>query len=61
VIDNRGDKGGIWVVGGSELSLIMKNLADKDIHFKFFPGGVPYMQDETMRYRDGWFLRTHPI
>lgn len=61
VIDHREDKGGIWVVGGSELSLIMKNLADKGIHFKFFPGGVPYVQDETTRYRDGWFLRTHPI
>lgn len=60
VIDNRQDKGGIWAVGGNELSLLMKKLADRGIHFKYIPGGVPYVSGATTRYRDGWFLRNYP-
>jgi very-short-patch-repair endonuclease/DNA polymerase III delta prime subunit len=61
VIDNRSEKGGIWAVGGEELSSLMKTLADKGFHFRYIPGGVPYDNGATTRYRDGWYLRNYPV
>ena len=59
VIDNRADRGGIWVIGGNELSTVMQMLATKGIHFKFIPGGVPYRSGSANHYVDGWFLRSY--
>jgi hypothetical protein len=59
VIDNRADRGGIWVIGGNELATVMQMLATKGIHFKFIPGGVPYRSGSANHYVDGWFLRSY--
>src|SRR5260221_3373442 len=59
VIDNRADRGGIWVIGGNELATVMQVLAAKSIHFKFIPGGVPYRSGSANHYVDGWFLRSY--
>ncbi len=59
VLDHRSDRGGIWVIGGNELSTVMQMLATKGIQFKFIPGGVPYRSGSANHYVDGWFLRSY--
>jgi hypothetical protein len=59
VIDNRAEKGGIWVIGGNELSTMMQMLATKGFQFKFIPGGVPSRSGLANYYIDGWFLRSY--
>ena len=58
VIDNREKGGGVWVVGGSELSPIMQTLAAKGILFKLYPGGLQRQLGPTARTTDGWFIKS---
>jgi len=58
VIDNREKDGGVWVVGGSELSPIMQTLAAKGIHFKLYPGGLQRQLGPTASTTDGWFIKS---
>ena len=58
VIDNRGKGGGVWVVGGSELSAVMQTLAAKGIHFKLYPGGLQRQLGPTASTTDGWFIKS---
>jgi very-short-patch-repair endonuclease len=58
VIDNREKGGGVWVVGGSELSPVMQTLAAKGIHFKLYPGGLQRQLGPTASTTDGWFIKS---
>jgi hypothetical protein len=60
VIDNRDNRGGIWVVGGMELSSLMQTIAARGIHFKFVPGGIPQVFGSRNQYIDGWFTKSIP-
>jgi very-short-patch-repair endonuclease len=60
VIDNRDNRGGIWVVGGMELSSLMQTIAARGIHFKFVPGGIPQVIGSRNQYIDGWFTKSIP-
>jgi very-short-patch-repair endonuclease len=58
VIDNREKGGGVWVVGGSELSPVMQALAAKGIHFKLYPGGLQRQLGPKASTTDGWFIKS---
>ncbi len=58
VIDNREKGGGVWVVGGSELSPVMQTLAAKGIHFKLYPGGLQRQLGPKASTTDGWFIKS---
>jgi len=58
VIDNREKGGGVWVVGGSELSPVMQTLAARGIHFKLYPGGLQRQLGPTAYTTDGWFIKS---
>ena len=60
VIDNRDNRGGIWVVGGMELSSLMQTMASKGVHFRFVPGGIPPVSGSQNHYIDGWFTKSIP-
>jgi hypothetical protein len=60
VIDNRDNRGGIWVVGGMELSSLMQTIAARGIHFQFVPGGIPQVFGSRNQYIDGWFTKSIP-
>ena len=58
VIDNRDNKGGIWVVGGLELAPVMSILIDQGFHFRFVPRGLPRPGGQPKELIDGWFLKS---
>lgn len=57
VIDRRDKQGGIWVVGGNELTTLMQSLATKGFPFKFYPGGVASQNASKTLYQDGWYMK----
>lgn len=58
VIDRRDRQGGIWVVGGNELSSLMQSLATKGFHFKFYSRGVVSTRGSKNTYLDGWHMKS---
>lgn len=58
VIDNRDNRGGIWVVGGLELAPVMSQLIEQGFHFRFVPCGLPRPGGQPKELIDGWFLKS---
>lgn len=58
VIDNRENRGGIWVVGGLELAPVMNLLIDQGFLFRFVPRGLPRPGGQPKEFIDGWFLKS---
>ncbi|MFA1822979.1 AAA domain-containing protein [Virgibacillus oceani] len=52
VIDKRYKDGNLWVVGGNELKPILKDLANKDIYFRFAPFG-----SHSTNMQPGWYTK----
>lgn len=50
VIDKRDKGGSLWVLGGSELEPILKELARKAIHFEYVPDG-----SRSTKKQPGWY------
>jgi len=59
VIDNRDNKGGIWVVGGLELAPVMNIVIEQGFHFRFIPRGLPRPGGQAREFIDGWFLKSY--
>ncbi|WP_419392705.1 hypothetical protein [Cytobacillus praedii] len=51
IVDKRGSKGCLWVVGGKELEPIFNELKNKNIYFRFAPHG-----GRATRKKKAWFL-----